>query len=51
MSCSKCEPEAKSKRWLWWLTAVVLVSAVGWFEGARPEHSERVREAADARHK
>jgi hypothetical protein len=32
MSCPKCEPEAKSRRWLWWVGIAVLLLVVGWME-------------------
>ncbi len=41
MSCPKCEPDANSKRWLWWVGALLLLSAVGWFESSRAEKPAR----------
>jgi hypothetical protein len=43
VSCSKCQPQANSKRWLWWLPALALLSAVGWFESARNGNSARTQ--------
>lgn len=37
MSCPKCEPDAKSKRWVWWAGVLLLVAGVGWFENSRSQ--------------
>jgi hypothetical protein len=34
MSCPKCEPAAKSRRWLWWLGLAVLLSMVAWLDAS-----------------
>jgi hypothetical protein len=46
MSCPKCEPEAKSRRWLWWVGIVSLVCVVGWYESARTAAAPGSRAAA-----
>jgi MYXO-CTERM domain-containing protein len=43
MSCSKCEPRARSRRWLWWIGLAVLVAAAAWFD-----HSSRQARALDS---
>jgi len=34
MSCPKCEPGARSRRWLWWLGLVLLLPVVAWLDGS-----------------
>jgi hypothetical protein len=36
MSCPKCEPQARSRRWLWWVGLALLVLAAAWLD-----HSSR----------
>ena len=45
MSCPKCEPEAKSRRWSWWLGLVLLLSVVAWLDasGALESPGEQLR--------
>jgi hypothetical protein len=31
MSCPKCEPQARSKRRLWWLSAVLLLIGAAYY--------------------
>jgi hypothetical protein len=50
MSCPKCEPEAKSRRWLWWVGIVSLVSAVGWYESSRGDGARATGAATQASH-
>jgi hypothetical protein len=35
MSCPKCEPQARSKRWVWWAGVVVLLAAGAWLDRSR----------------
>ncbi|HTV25735.1 MAG TPA: hypothetical protein VMG12_43865 [Polyangiaceae bacterium] len=35
MSCPKCEPAARSKRWVWWVGAAVLLVAGAWLDRSR----------------
>jgi hypothetical protein len=32
MSCPKCEPRARSRRWLWWVGLALLVLAAAWLD-------------------
>jgi MYXO-CTERM domain-containing protein len=43
MSCSKCEPQRRSRRWLWWVGLAVLVLAAAWLD-----RSSRQAHAMDA---
>ena len=50
MSCSKCEPDAKSKTWIWWAGVLLLVAGVGWFENSRSQTSVRAPPESQQQH-
>ena len=35
MSCPKCEPDAKSRSWLWLVGVIIMVAVAAWFEASR----------------
>jgi hypothetical protein len=37
MSCPKCAPQTRSKRWAWWVGVAVLLAAGAWLERSRGE--------------
>jgi lipopolysaccharide export system protein LptC len=38
MSCAKCDPDLKSRRWVWWIALLALMAVLGWVEQTRAEH-------------
>jgi hypothetical protein len=37
MSCPKCAPQTRSKRWAWWAGVAVLLAAGAWLDRSRGE--------------